>query len=153
MPACLPQVVEVENPYPADCDFVIKLQQEMVKEAVPEPEPEDPRAARRNSAQKEKKRSPTPVLDFEASPVTYPHAFGLDRRGLRMKEEDTISLTACFLPFNVGKHRVHIKFTSEEFGDFVYEIMGEATMPVTTHTFKLQVSHVASCAWRGRERC
>jgi hypothetical protein len=50
-------------------------------------------------------------------------------------------VTAIFQPFILGVHRVHIMMSCEEFGEFVYEVIGTVTPPSTTHVFKLQAEN------------
>lgn len=172
------QPLEVENPFPADCEFVIRLKQDMVKDekkkvgdgkakvgarsSFPLTEeltevlmrasaPVHPRGVmltrRRVGASTQGKKGDDKGGKAErkkeegAGGVEYPHAFGIDRRGVRVKDGDKSKMTALFLPFLLGKHRCYVVFTSETFGEFCYELIGEASTPVTTHSFKLQAEN------------
>ena len=77
--------VDITNPFPSDCEFSITLIQDMIKdEPKREPEP------KRGGAEKKKKEKKPKAhnVDLDHEPVQYPHAFGLDRRTLRLKEGD-----------------------------------------------------------------
>jgi len=137
--------IEVANPFPGDCEFTVTIEQEMVKEVLPEEEAEKakrnnrPTSRNQNGNKKDKKSAAAAAMlveDDETAPQ-YPNAFGVDRRMLRMKLGERALLNAFFLPFELGKHRLTIMLENEKFGLFVYEVIGEALLPTPCSSLKI----------------
>eukprot|EP00899_Mesostigma_viride_P006782 jgi/Mesvir1/16104/Mv08394-RA.5 len=70
---------------------------------------------------------------FSERPVRsqFPGSFGVDKRQLRMREDEVTKLAVSFLPFAPGYHCSHVVFTDAKFGQFVLAAEGEARLPAT----------------------
>jgi len=118
----------VTNPFAADCDFSIQLLHEPA-------EPEAVKAAEKKTkgGKKGSKPGAPPTLERQSTlvdnPHLYPAAFGLDRTRMRLKANVSEKVRATFLPFMLGTHWCTVVFKDKEQGAFVYELVGETTLP------------------------
>ena len=82
----------------------------------------------------------------DAEGFRYPDAFGCDRRTMSVRKGDASRITIFFLPFTLGTHRCLVRFSSAEFGHFVYSVTGEATLPspMAQHRFSIEPHGVTS---------
>lgn len=139
--------VEIKNPYPAECDFTI-----MILQGKDFPHSQDSGDGGKETAlngnnggiiskisASTSKKSKKSREEME-SKFRYPDPFGCDRRTMRIRKGDSGRITLFFLPFFLGYHKAHIKFSSQEFGHFVYCITGEATLPnpIAVHKFNIE---------------
>ena len=59
----------------------------------------------------------------------FPEPFGISRTKLRIKQGESATVQMAYLPFTLGTHTATVLFEEAKFGEFVYEVTGEAEMP------------------------
>ncbi|KAF5834411.1 flagellar associated protein [Dunaliella salina] len=120
----------VTNPFAADCDFSIQLLHEPADpDAVKAADKKNKGAPKKGSkpgAPSALERQGTLVDDPQ---LPYPAAFGLDRTRMRLKANVSEKVRATFLPFMLGTHWCTVVFKDKDQGAFVYELVGETTLP------------------------
>lgn len=84
------------------------------------------------------------VANASQSPLkekVFPDAFGLDKLRLRLKENGSEKLKGSFLPFTSSTHYCTVVFEDKEYGQFVYEMVGEVTLPAvfSEHRFTVGI--------------
>ncbi|GMH42128.1 hypothetical protein BSKO_10047 [Bryopsis sp. KO-2023] len=137
----------VNNPFPADCEFSIRLRHEpALPVEVPAPPEQDKGAKRtgqKSSAASKPKREPSIVSGQEgvdSSEKVFPDSFGVDKSRLRIKHNGSDKLKGSFLPFTTGSHYCTVIFEDKEYGEFCYELVGEVTLPAvfSEHRFTVE---------------
>ena len=139
------QIVEVQNPYPGDCEFGIvctNYSADEVEAMAAAKEDEQmallsaaytgrtPRTSRRSQKSiRELMGKPADPALGKIDPTLYPEPFGVDRRSVRLKKGGSVKLRVSFLPFIMGSHTAHLSFEDHSFGKFVYELAGAADHP------------------------
>ncbi|KAK9828703.1 hypothetical protein WJX72_001600 [[Myrmecia] bisecta] len=146
--------VKVNNPFPADCDFVVTVVQsaadsldlERLREGEVRPVKEAVRGkaklTKRGSMEGHgaaKPSSPASTLTRPGQGKLYPDAFGMDKLRLRVKANAEETIRGIFLPFMLGTHVCSIIFEDINCGKFVYEVSGEARLPQPLREYKFQV--------------
>ena len=149
--------IEIRNPFPGDCDFVIKLEQHMDKgggkkaskkhkrhlpmggnkseKSVSGLEKSEPSVASANEISNTRPSNPdVRTVISGGQPLTigaerYPSAFGCDRQRLRLRQGAVDRLDLVFLPFLPGTHICHIVLEDAHFGTFRVEVVGHAKLP------------------------
>lgn len=149
------QIIELQNPYPGDCEFGIVCTNYTADEveamaAAKEAEQMElhsaaytgrtPRTSRRSqkSIRELMGKPPDPALG-KIDPSLYPDPFGVDRRSVRLKKGEKVKLRVSFLPFIMGPHTAHLSFEDHRFGKFVYELAGGAEHPQPMSEHKAEV--------------
>lgn len=55
---------------------------------------------------------------------------------LELAPGESVVIPITFLPFNTGRFRCHVRLTDERVGEYVYEVCGDALLPLPTETRK-----------------
>lgn len=69
----------------------------------------------------------------------WPHAFGLDRNRLRLKQNASERIKGFFLPFAMGTAYCTVLFRDKDQGEFCYELVGEPGLPAPIMEVKVRV--------------
>ena len=168
------QDIEVKNPYPAECDFAVTvIQGEALTLATDAAGAATGGADDRTSARggrgilstltaagnrhkaterrgggaaKSAEKSGNDDGSNGGGRFKYPDAFGCDRRTMVIRKGDVSRLTLFFLPFSLGSHCCHIRFSSSEYGHFVYRVSGDAALPspLAVHKFAVEPTGATS---------
>ena len=140
--------VELQNPFPADCEFTVKLvnfsEEEQEAAAAAAAEGAAAAAAAGGGAKSKQSKTTkkpaggrTKVPKIDAS--MYPDSFGVDRKTIRCKKGDRAQLSVSYLPFTMGAHYARIIFEDPTLGQFVYELNGYSDYPAPMITSKFSV--------------
>ena len=70
----------------------------------------------------------------------FPEAFGCDRTSISLRSGESARLSLFFLPFVLESHSCLVCFESEEYGEFVYEVVGDVGLPDPLSSFKFQAT-------------
>ena len=90
---------------------------------------------------------PVPLSDLNKVQI-YPNALGVDRARMRLKQGGSDKLRGFFLPFTMGTHYCTLVFKDPALGQFVYELVADASLPApqleTKGVVPLEGPHVYS---------
>ncbi len=153
--------ITVANPFPSDVDLQVSLLHEPAEPADPAAAAaaEEAAAAKRGGGRSRRKSSSGAnevTAERPKPPQIYPNSLAVDRPRFRLKQGGSDKLRGFFLPFTMGTHHLTLVFKDRELGEFVYEVVGEATLPAPLleakgtvplegpHSFNLSVPFVNS---------
>lgn len=134
------RAITVSNPFPSDCELSVYTQHDPLDagfEAEVESEGNDRVSSSRGGARSKqelarkraalsRKRAAQRRADMQAK---HPLPFGSERRAVRIKKNDKITLNVLFLPFVFGAHTCSLVFEHCDYGIFKHHLQGEATLP------------------------
>lgn len=112
----------IVNPFLADCEFEVSLQQ------------------KQNFLSVQQKDDTTRGAQG-TSECGYPPPFGISKQLIRMSKGAEEKIRSAFLPFTPGLHRCLIWFSDVEHGRFCYELIGQALNPAvySEHEFSVDL--------------
>lgn len=121
--------VDLVNPFPADCEFAVTVQNldqdKLDAEAAAAAAAAQGGGRGAANEKKKPKKSKLPKIDRSI----YPDSFGVDRKTVRCKKGDRVQLNVSYLPFTMGVHTAMITFEDATYGKFVYQCNGTADFP------------------------
>ena len=133
--------VEVSNPFGADCIFGIELVQRRTKkgEALEaKPKSSGRRRPRMKSKKERQESGKQPVQE-----VKWPDSFYMPTTELKLENSGSKTVEVEFMPVVPGEFRCQLVFLDPTQGEFVYEIIGLAKLPLPLETLKLNLTHQA----------
>lgn len=150
--------VELENPFPGDCEFAIEVKNfdaDEVKAAADAAALEAATSAGAGAGSgwtRERGVAPATTARLTATnrpkvpkvdSSLFPDPFGVNRRSTRVRRGDAVALSVSYLPFTMGSHVAHVTFTDAKYGSFVYELNGTSDYPMPFVTKKETVEITA----------
>lgn len=142
--------VVVANPFPADCEFAVSLQQRWQPPQVPD------KAGKRRAALPQPPPQPPPPAGGATSAAAggagpdgaplvkmYPDSYGMDKYRLRLRQGASDKIKLSFLPFTMGTHTATLVFKDAACGEFCYEVVGDVSLPAPALEHKALVSNAS----------
>jgi len=131
--------MEITNPFDNDCVFQVSLKQEQLTfggttNQIAE-EPMGMRGGPRGQPAQAGRPPRPPKADF-ASVEPHLQPFWCKTSSVRIRAGGSVVLPVHFLPFSEGQFRAQLIFLDEKSGEFLYEIIADAALPVPLEQVK-----------------
>lgn len=122
--------MEVSNPFDTDCVFQVSLKQEQISFGGAAQQAAQAQAETRMRGQPTMGgKPPRPPRNDFATVEPHLQPFWCKSSSVRIRAGGSVVLPIHFLPFSEGKYRAQLIFLDEKAGEFLYEIMADATLP------------------------
>lgn len=145
----------IANPFPADCDFSVRLLHEP---AQPKEPPQEANRSRPDSRAMPGSRPDSQGMPVDLDPgksrkkdgagwdqsvvahTHFPEPIGIDLQRFRLKLNGVEKLRGFFLPFTHGTHYCTIIMSDRECGEFCYQLECETKLPAPFLEHKVNLS-------------
>jgi hypothetical protein len=125
--------LDVANPFAQDCEFEITLHEirpdASAAALAASKGKAKPTGAKRKSVNISTAAKPDKDALGSAASVLPSTSFKSSRERLAVKGAERVTLTVSFFGFHLSQHKCHVHFLDKGVGEFVYEIIGNVTLP------------------------
>lgn len=122
--------LEIRNPFPADCELTVTLQNAFTEIVTDRPDGDKrDKPGRPKEGDKPKSRLPSQASLINQMAKRFPLAFGMERSRLKLKQGATETLTIYFLPFAPIQYTCRLMLEDPMAGALVYDLKGQGLSP------------------------